>query len=78
MNRRMQDNQQLVKTVKSQLNIMKRDVEMSRNGVQKDEPECRTKQMMHKTCTTQFRDVLRVSQSIQTEFKHAVETKMKK
>ena len=34
--------------------------------------------MMHKTCTTRFRDVLRVSQTIQTEFKHAVENRMKK
>ena len=57
---------------------MKKDIDVSKNGPQKDEPECRIKSMMHKTVTTRFRDVLRKSQTIQTEFKNAVENRMKK
>ena len=42
------------------------------------EPETRTKKLVHKTFTTKFRDVLRVSQNIQTEFKNACQARIKK
>lgn len=50
--------------MKASLNMMKKDIDVSKNGPQKDEPEVRIKSMMHKTVTTRFRDVLRKSQSI--------------
>lgn len=43
-----------------------------------NEPETRIKKTIHKTFTTKFRDVLRTSQTIQTEFKNAVTQRLKK
>lgn len=43
-----------------------------------DEPETRIKKTVHRTYTTKFRDVLRISQSIQTEFKNAVQNRIRK
>jgi len=44
----------------------------------KDEPETRVKKTVHRTFTTKFRDVLRTSQTIQTEFKNAVQSRIKR
>ena len=38
----------------------------------KNEPETRVKKTVHRTFAQKFRDVLRQSQTIQTEFKNAV------
>lgn len=43
-----------------------------------NEPETRSKKTIHRTFTTKFRDVLKVSQNIQTEFKNAVQARIKK
>ena len=74
----MLDNGNLQKSIKGCINKMKHDIDITKAGPLKDEPEFRCKQMMHKTMTAKFRDVLRTSQSIQTEFKNAVENRMKK
>ena len=56
---------------------MKHDID---DAVQKNssEPETRVKRTVHRTFTHKFRDVLRVSQAIQTEFKNAVQNRIKK
>jgi hypothetical protein len=40
---------------------MKKEIDVGKTGSMKDEPEQRIKQLMHKTMTTKFRDVLRTS-----------------
>ena len=78
MNALIENNGKRQKTVKNFLNHMKKDIDVGKNGSMKNEPEQRIKQLMHKTVTQKFRDVLRTSQSIQTEFKNAVENRVKK
>lgn len=43
-----------------------------------NEPETRVKQTVHRTLTSKFRDVLRQSQQIQTEYKNAMQTRIKR
>ena len=57
----MSDNAVKQKRVKELLDVMQRDIEESKK-VYKDEPETRVKQTVHRTLTSKFRDVLRVSQ----------------
>ena len=78
MNKLMELNAAKQKQVNKVLNVMKKDIDVGKNGSMKDEPEQRIKQLMHKTVTQRFRDVLRTSQSIQTEFKNAVQNRVKK
>jgi hypothetical protein len=61
MNSLMKENGDRQKSVKVQLNIMKKDIDVGKAGALKDEPEQRIKVMMHKTMTTKFRDTLRAS-----------------
>jgi t-SNARE complex subunit (syntaxin) len=56
---------------------MTRDIEESEKTY-KNEPETRVKKTAHRTLTSKFRDVLRHSQQIQTEFRHAIKNKMKR
>ena len=56
---------------------MTRDIEESEKTY-KDEPETRVKKTVHRTLTSKFRDVLRQSQQIQTEFKNAMQSKIKR
>ncbi len=56
---------------------MKMDVDESMEKYS-TEPETRVKKTVHVTFTLKFRDVLRVSQSVQTEFKNAVHNRIKK
>lgn len=57
---------------------MANDLKQSEAGTEKDEPETRIKKTLHRTLTSKFRDVLRASQTIQTEFKNAVNARLKK
>ena len=59
------------------LDMMTRDIEES-DKAYKDEPETRVKKTVHRTLTSKFRDVLRQSQQIQTEFKNAMTSKLKR
>ncbi len=43
-----------------------------------NEPETRVKKTVHRTLTSKFRDVLRQSQQIQTEYKNAMQSKIKR
>ena len=43
-----------------------------------NEPETRVKRTVHRTLTSKFRDVLRQSQQIQTEYKNAMQNKVKR
>lgn len=56
---------------------MARDIEESEKTY-KAEPETRVKKTVHRTLTSKFRDVLRGSQQIQTEFKNAMTNKIKR
>ncbi len=57
---------------------MAMDLKASEAGLEKDEPETRIKKTLHRTLTSKFRDVLRASQAVQTEFKNAVNARLKK
>lgn len=56
---------------------MKNDISQS---VEKNptEPETRVKKTVHRTFTQKFREVLRTSQTVQTEFKNAVQERIKR
>lgn len=56
---------------------MKHDIDESMKS-NPNEPETRVKRTVHRTFAQRFRDVLRSSQSIQTEFKNAVQNRIKK
>ncbi len=56
---------------------MQRDIEES-DKTYANEPETRVKKTVHRTLTSKFRDVLRQSQQIQTEFKNAMQNKIKR
>ena len=43
-----------------------------------NEPETRVKKTVHRTLTSKFRDVLRQSQQTQTEYKNAMQSKIKR
>lgn len=53
-----------------------KEAEMNKNEV--NEPETRVKRTVYKTTTLKFRETLRISQQIQTDFKNGVKTKIKK
>ena len=65
------------KMIKTYLNMMKLDIAESEQK-NPTEPETRIKKTVHRTFALKFRDILRTSQSIQTEFKNAVQNKIKK
>lgn len=73
----MQVNSKYQKRIKEMLDMMTRDIEES-DKAYKDEPETRVKKTVHRTLTSKFRDVLRQSQQIQTEFKNAMTSKLKR
>ncbi len=56
---------------------MSKDIEESQKKYDK-EPETKVKKTVYKTMTSKFRDVLRHSQQIQTEYKNAMQTKIKR
>jgi len=78
MNTLCQQNAAYQKTIKGYLAVMATDLKKSELGAAKDEPETRIKKSIHRTMTGKFRDVLRTSQTIQTEFKNAVNERLKK
>lgn len=67
----MQKNGKYQKEVKAKLDEMLQDIQESEKTY-KNEPETRVKKTVHRTLTSKFRDVLRQSQQIQTEFKNAM------
>ena len=77
LNSIIESNKEHFKSIKTFLNLMKSDID---SDVEKNqaEPETRVKKTVHRTFTQKFRDVLRMSQSIQTEFKNAVQNRIKK
>ena len=77
LNKIIDENKEYFKQIKLLLNLMKHDIEESvvKNST---EPETRVKRTIHRTFAHKFRDVLRASQSIQTEFKNAVQSRIKK
>lgn len=56
---------------------MSKEIEESEKTY-KNEPETRVKKTVHRTLTSKFRDVLRQSQQIQTEFKNTMQSKIKR
>lgn len=78
INSLVQVNASYQKSIKSNLAIMAMDLKASEAGLEKDEPETRIKKTLHRTLTSKFRDVLRASQAVQTEFKNAVNARLKK
>ena len=77
LNLLIEDNKQIFKTLKAHLNFMKNDITES---IEKNpcEPETRVKKTVHRTFTQKFREVLRTSQTVQTEFKNAVQERIKR
>ena len=73
----MQSNGSYQKQIKSQLSILERLVKDAEE-TQQNEPETRVKKTVHRTYATKFRDLLRTSQTIQTEFKNAVQSRIKR
>ena len=73
----IEQNKEIFKTIKTYLNLMKHDIDESIKS-NPNEPETRVKRTVHRTFAQRFRDVLRASQSIQTEFKNAVQNRIKK
>lgn len=71
INQLMEANGQLFKMIKSNLNKLE-DLYKDAEATQPGEPETRVKKTVHRTYATKFRDLLRTSQTIQTEFKNAV------
>lgn len=56
---------------------MTEDINESKKSY-KDEPETRVKQTVYRTLANKFRDVLRQTQQIQTEYKNTVQGKIKR
>lgn len=56
---------------------MNEDIKLSEKSNPKD-PETSVKRTVYKTTATKFRDLLRQSQQIQTEFKNGMKNKIKK
>jgi len=77
INEIVSDNTARQKKVKELLEAMQRDIEESKKTYA-EEPETRVKVTVHRTLTTKFRDVLRVTQQIQNEFKNAMQSKIKR
>jgi syntaxin 1B/2/3 len=73
----VQINGKYQKRVKELLDQMQRDFEESKQTYPK-EPETRVKKTVHQTLTSKFRDVLRQSQQIQTEFKNVMQDNIKR
>ena len=71
LNKLIANNAKMFKQIKANLAMMKIDIQESIT-TSPDEPETRVKKTVHHTFTTKFREVLRTSQAIQTEFKNAV------
>lgn len=63
--------------MKEELDVLTADIEQSKKNYP-NEPETRVKQTVHRTLTSKFRDVLRQSQQIQTEYKNAMEGRVKR
>ena len=63
--------------IKEKLNYMTDDLNESKK-THKDEPETRVKQQVYTTLATKFRNVLRQTQQIQTDFKSTVQGKIKR
>lgn len=71
LNSLIEQNKDVFKSLKAHLNFMKNDISES-DVKSATEPETRVKRTVHRTVTQKFREVLRTSQTIQTEFKNAV------
>lgn len=56
---------------------MSKDIEESQKKYA-NEPETKVKKTVYKTMASKFRDVLRGSQQIQTEYKNAMQSKIKR
>ena len=77
LNKLIAENGKTFKWIKDNMAKMKIDIQDSVIS-QPDEPETRVKKTVHHTFTQKFRDVLRTSQAIQTEFKNAVQSRIKR
>lgn len=77
INEIVQVNSKYQKKVKELLDVMSKDIQESETTY-KLEPETRVKKTVHRTLTSKFRDVLRQSQQMQTEFKNATQNKIKR
>ena len=77
VNEIIDNNNRIFTKIKSDLSLMNQDIEASVLN-HPDEPETRVKKTIYKTFTHKFRDVIRNSQTIQTEFKNAVQSRMKR
>eukprot|EP00347_Sterkiella_histriomuscorum_P008633 403344351 len=73
----VQLNAKYQKKIKELLDVMTSDINEYKKNYP-NEPETRVKQTVHRTLTSKFRDVLRQSQQIQTEYKNAMQTRIKR
>ena len=77
INEVVQLNAKYQKKIKESLDLMTTEIEESQKQYP-EEPETRVKKTVHRTLTSKFRDVLRQSQQIQTEYKNAMQSKIKR
>eukprot|EP00349_Pseudokeronopsis_sp_Brazil_P006926 CAMPEP_0202963340 /NCGR_PEP_ID=MMETSP1396-20130829/7330_1 /ASSEMBLY_ACC=CAM_ASM_000872 /TAXON_ID= /ORGANISM="Pseudokeronopsis sp., Strain Brazil" /LENGTH=138 /DNA_ID=CAMNT_0049684467 /DNA_START=74 /DNA_END=490 /DNA_ORIENTATION=+ len=77
LNAVMEKNQKMQKEVKVLLEVMVEEINESKR-LYEAEPETRVKKFVHMTLSTKFRDVLRESQAIQTDFKNSMQQKIKR
>jgi len=73
----IQANSKLQKEIKQLLDVMKVDIDESIVNYPQ-EPETRAKINLHATLAGQFKEILKNSQHVQTDFKSAVEDKIKR
>ena len=67
----------MFRQIKAQLSLMNNDISESEVKFAQ-EPETRVKKTIHRTFTHKFREVIRNSQTIQTEFKNAMQSRMRR
>jgi len=75
LNRILNENNAVFKRVKDQMAELNKDVEASQKSAP-DEPETRMKATSYQALTAKFQEVLKESQTIQSEFKSAVKGKI--
>jgi t-SNARE complex subunit (syntaxin) len=75
LNRLIDQNNALCKTVKDQLALLQTEVEESKKN-EPDEPETRAKIINYQALSSKFSDIIKESQNVQLEFKASVKSKI--
>jgi t-SNARE complex subunit (syntaxin) len=75
LNRLIDQNNALCKTVKDQLGLLQTEVEESKKN-EPDEPETRAKIINYQALSSKFSDIIKESQNVQLDFKASVKSKI--